>query len=216
MKISAETLNIMKSFSSINPSIYVAPGNTLRSISPAKTIMSSAKVDDSFETEFAIYDLNRFLSVISLFESPEFEFEDNSVVIKSKGSSTRYFFADKNMVMVPPEKEIKLPDELVSFVLTADVYKASVQAANVLQAPNWSVTGNGNEIAIEVNDVKNSTSDSFRVVVGETTEEFNIVFKVDNLKMMMNDYNVEVSSKGISRFTTRDEKLSYFVATESR
>lgn len=216
MKISAETLNIMKSFSSINPSIYVAPGNTIRSISPSKTIMSSATVDDTFETEFAIYDLNRFLSVISLFESPEFEFEDTSVLIKTKGSSTRYFFADKNMVMVPPEKEINLPDILVSFTLTADLYKASVQAANVLQVPNWRVRGDGSDIAIEVSDAKNAASDNFRVLVGETDKEFDVVFKVDNLKLMMNTYNVEVSSKGISKFATQDEKLTYFVATESR
>jgi hypothetical protein len=216
MNISTNTISVLKNFSSINPSLIVNEGNTIRTISPQKTVMAVAEVEDTFDSPFAIYDLNQFLSAVSLFEKPDFNFDESSVEVANGKSSIRYFFADRNMITAAPEKAIALPDVKVEFKLTNDVFKSTMQAASVLQAPNWCVVGNGSEIAIEVGDSKNETSNRYRVVVGETDEEFELVFKVDNLKIMSNDYTVRVSSKGISHFATEKGALEYFIATESR
>ena len=216
MNISDNTLSVLKNFSSINQNLAVKSGNKIRTISPQKTVMAVAQVEDKFDSPFAIYDLNQFLSAISLFEKPSFTFESQNVQIANGKSSINYFFADESMVMTAPDRDIELPDTLVEFKLTTDIFKSTMQAASVLQAPNWSVIGNGSIIEIVVGDVKNATSNNYRVTVGETSEEFNITFKVDNLKMMQRDYNVAVSSKGISHFTTEKGDLSYFVATESK
>tara|TARA_B100000424_G_scaffold259619_1_gene242667 strand:- start:377 stop:1027 length:651 start_codon:yes stop_codon:yes gene_type:complete len=216
MNISGNTISVLKNFSSINQSLVVDAGNTIRTISPQKTVMAVAEVDDTFDSSFAIYDLNQFLSAVSLFEKPDYEFEDKSVVVANGTSSIRYFFADRNMVTTPPEKAINLPDVKVEFELSSENFKKTMAAASVLQSPHWSVVGDSSEIAIEVGDVKSDTSNKYRVVVGKTDEDFKLVFKVDNLKLMENDYTVRVSSKGISHFATEKGALEYFIATESR
>ena len=216
MNISDNTLSVLKNFSGINQNLAVKSGNKIRTISPQKTVMAVAQVEDKFDSPFAIYDLNQFLSAISLFEKPNFVFEDSNVVVANGKSSIRYFYADESMVMSAPERDIELPDTLVEFKLSVNDFKSTMQAASVLQAPNWSVVGNGSIIEIVVGDVKNSTSNNYRVTVGATSEEFEVVFKVDNLKMMQRDYNVAVSSKGISHFTTEKGDLQYFVATETK
>ena len=216
MNISDNTLSVLKNFSGINQNLAVKSGNKIRTISPQKTVMAVAQVEDKFDSPFAIYDLNQFLSAVSLFEKPNFVFEDSNVVVANGKSSIRYFYADESMVMSAPERYIELPDTLVEFKLSVNDLKSTMQAASVLQAPNWSVVGNGSIIEIVVGDVKNSTSNNYRVTVGATSEEFEVVFKVDNLKMMQRDYNVAVSSKGISHFTTEKGDLQYFVATETK
>ena len=216
MNISDNTLSVLKNFSGINQNLAVKSGNKIRTISPHKTVMAVAQVEDKFDSPFAIYDLNQFLSAVSLFEKPNFVFEDSNVVVANGKSSIRYFYADESMVMSAPERDIELPDTLVEFKLSVNDLKSTMQAASVLQAPNWSVVGNGSTIEIVVGDVKNSTSNNYRVTVGATSEEFEVVFKVDNLKMMQRDYNVAVSSKGISHFTTEKGDLQYFVATETK
>lgn len=216
MNISDNTLSVLKNFSGINQNLAVKSGNKIRTISPQKTVMAVAQVEDKFDSPFAIYDLNQFLSAISLFEKPDFTFEDKNVEIANGKSSIRYFYADESMVMTAPERDIELPDTLVEFKLSVNDLKSTMQAASVLQAPNWSVVGNGSIIEIVVGDAKNNTSNNYRVTVGTTSEEFEVVFKVDNLKMMQRDYNVAISSKGISRFTTEKGDLQYFVATETK
>jgi len=216
MNISDNTLSVLKNFSGINQNLAVKSGNKIRTISPQKTVMAVAQVEDKFDLPFAIYDLNQFLSAISLFEKPNFVFEDSNVVVANGKSSIRYFYADESMVMSAPERDIELPDTLVEFKLSVNDLKSTMQAASVLQAPNWSVVGNGSIIEIVVGDVKNDTSNNYRVTVGTTSEEFEVVFKVDNLKMMQRDYNVAVSSKRISHFTTEKGDLQYFVATEPK
>ena len=216
MKISSETLNILKSYTSINPSIWVQPGTVIKTISPQKTIVATAEVDDVFDSSFGIYDLNQLLSVITLFEDPDFVFDDKSVLIKNKSSSVEYFYTDKEMITIPPAKDIQLPDKVIDFKLPVDIIKSTMQAANVLQLPEWSVLGQDGNIKILVSDTKNSTGNVYNAVVGKTDENFNIIFKVENLKFMYNDYNVSISSKGISHFMTDDGKIQYWIATESR
>lgn len=216
MKFSPKTLSILKSFNTINPSIYISPGSILKTISPQKTIIASADIEDSFDEPFGIYDLNQFLSTMSLFNEPDFEFEENYVTISSGKSSVRYGFASSKMIVQPPDKNLELPDVVVEFELTEEVFSKTMQAANVLQLPNWTVVGDGKEVTIVVGDKKNSGGNQFEFVVGETDKEFDLVFKVENLKFMPNKYSVKISSKGISLFETEDGKLSYFIVTETR
>jgi hypothetical protein len=216
MKLSSDTIAIIKNFSSINQNLFVAPGNTIKTISDQKTVMATAVIPDTFESELRIYDANQFLNVISLFNNPEFELTPNHVNISSGRSSVKYYYADRSMITVAPEKDLKLPDVFLQFSLPTEVLKSTLQAGNVLQSPNWSVMGNGTNIILQVGDVKNNTSNVFEVVVGDTDMDFKLVFKAENLRMMLNNYNVQISSKGISQFSTEDGKLVYFIATESK
>ena len=215
MKISNETLALLKSYANINPSIWVEPGNILRTVSPQKTIMARCEVDDNFETEFGIYDLNQFLATIHLFEEPEFHFDQNEVRIAGGSSSVRYAYCDKKIITIPPNKEINLPDEVVKFNLSHTVLSKSIQASNVLGLPNISVVGTEGHIHVVSGDMRNKDGNVFRTVVGETQSEFDLGFKVENLRLLPNDYTVRISSKGISHFSALDGKIQFWVATES-
>ena len=54
MKLSPDTMNILKNFTGINESIFVKPGNVLETISKKKNILARAEVAESFPTSAAV------------------------------------------------------------------------------------------------------------------------------------------------------------------
>jgi LysM repeat protein len=217
MKISNATLNILKNFSSINPSLAVKSGNSLKTISPQNNIMAEAIVDESFGKPFAIYELTQFLGACSLFEDPEFDFQEKFVKIHSGNRSIKYFFADATMVKAAGEKKITLPSVDAKFSVTAKQLGEILKAASVLQVPEVAVVTDGSsKTKIVATDTKNSSSNDFSVELDHKSDtKFKLVFKCDNLKMIDGDYDVEVCAKGISRFHNAKQKIEYFVAAES-
>jgi len=215
MKLSENTFNILKNFSGINQSISVKEGNTLRTISVAENIFAVAKVEEKFPQNFSIYDLNEFLGGMSLMRGADIEFGDNDYVrIKSNRSSIKYFFADSSLIKQAPEKEIKLPDEDVSFVLTESDLNSLQRAAAVYQLPDFSVIGDGDEINIVARDKENDTSNTFSVNVGKTSDEFVLNLKVENIKLLKGDYDVVMSKRLISRFIHQSIPVIYWIALE--
>lgn len=216
MKLTAKTFQILKNFSSINQSIYFTTGNKIRTISPMKTIMAEATVQEMFPRDFGIYDLSQFLGVISLFEEPDFEFDTAYLTISSEDKAkSNYFYADKSMIVVPPDKTLVLPDTPINFTLSDGVLRRVLQAANVLGLPEIVVRGDREEICIRAMNTKNTTSNSFHYTVGTTNKKFSMVFKVENLKLQQAAYNITISSKGISHFQSTDGNLSYIIVNES-
>lgn len=213
MKIDVDTVNVLKNFAKINPSIVVQEGNVLKTISPTKTIMAKAKVKTDFAKRFAIYNLDRFISTLSLFVDPELKFGDKSVDISDNNRKTHYVYADENTVTKAPDREINLPSVDVTFKLTNDVLRDVEKAAGVLGLPEIVVVGDGQNISLQAEDVKNPTGDVYSVVIGASDKVFKAVFKAENIKIIPGDYEVSISSKGISHFSHED--VEYFIAVES-
>jgi hypothetical protein len=214
MKISENTFEVLKNFSGINPSISVKSGNVLRTVSEQKNILAQAVVNESFPQDFAVYDLNQFLGLASLFEDADYEFESNSVVLKEGKNKSRYTYTDPSMVTAAPEKNLELPSTEVRFKLAFADLKKVVNAANQLALPEVIVRGKDKKVTLVATDTKNPTSNEFSHNLGVMTEaDFEFVFKVENLKFMQDDYDVSISSKGISNF--KGVKVQYWVATES-
>jgi hypothetical protein len=217
MKLSDQTVEVLQNFSSINQSLLFKKGSKLRTVSPQKTVLAEVEVGDVFAQDFGIYDLGQFLSALSLIEDPDLDFGDNGMTIgDGNGTALDYRYADPSMIVTPPEKALTLPDVNATFTLSDENLKSVLQAARVLGVPEIIVKGEDGKITISAGDSKNSSMNSFSKAVGSTDEEFEHVFKVDNMKMMVLEYNVEISSKGISKFSTADGRVTYFVATESR
>lgn len=214
MKISNETIQILKSFSVINPSIQFKEGNILRTISPTKTIMAKAILPDNFEKEFAIYDLSRFLGVLSMMEEPQFVFSDNYVTINSGSSKVKYVYANPDNLVLPT-KDVKLKDTdyFVSFNLTEKDFDRIIKAISVLGLPELVFEGIEGKIFLRATNTKNSSTDNFDIEVGTTEKEFTAVFKTENMKLFPADYTVSICERGISNF--KNDKLEYFIAIES-
>lgn len=212
MKIATNTINVLKNFAKINPSIVIQEGNVLKTISPSKTIMAKAKVETDFGKRFAIYNLDRFISTVSLFNDPEFNFTDRSVEISSDNRKTNYIYADESNITKAPDKEINLPSVDVSFTLTNETLKDIEKACGVLGLPEIAVIGDGSTVTINAVDSKLSVGDTYSVVIGETTKTFKAIFKVENIKIIPGDYEVSISARGISHFSGKDAE--YWIAVE--
>ena len=215
MKLSDRTINLLKNFSSINQSILFKEGNSLRTISVMKNILAEANIAEDIPRDFGIYDLNQFLNGLNLHQSAELDFQnDGYVVIKEGRSRSKYFFADPNVIVTPPEKSISLPTEDVCFTLDTNQLDKLLKAAAVYQLPDLSAVGENGVVKLVVRDKKNETSNDFSVIVGETEDEFSFNFKVENIKIIPGSYDVVVSKKLLSRFKSTQYDLTYYIALE--
>jgi hypothetical protein len=214
MKLSAETITILKNFSAINQSIIFKPGNVIKTISPQKTVMAAATVTDEFPVEAGIYNLGRFLATIGLHTAPELDFGDRSVTVTEGDSSSFVSYADSSMIIAPPEKEVKLPGIDVSVNVTADHFKKVLNASSVLGLPEIAFVGEDGICYLKAIDSANPSADSHKIRVGETDDTFTLIIKTENLNILPGDYTVELSSKGISKFTGKN--VVYFIAIESK
>jgi hypothetical protein len=215
MKLSDNALAILKNFAGINNSILVKQGNKLRTISVAKNILAEAEIKEDFPRDFAIYDLNQFLNGLSLHQDPDLDFnQDSYLSIKEGKRRVKYFFADPNVIIAPPEKEIVLPSQDVCFQLDSVTLEKLTKAAAVYQLPDMSAIGSNGVVKLVVRDKKNDTSNEYAIIVGETSDEFEFNFKVENIKIIPGAYEVVVSSKLLSQFTNTQHNLKYYIALE--
>ena len=215
MKLSDKTISVLKNFSSINQSILFKEGSKLRTISLMKNILAEATVTEEFSKDFGIYDLNQFLNGLSVHQSPELDFtNDGYVVIKEGRSRSKYFFADPNVIVTPPEKAINLPTEDVCFELSTAVLEKLLKAAAVYQVPDLSAIGENGVVKLVIRDKKNDTSHGHEEIVGETDKNFVFNFKIENIRVLPGTYDVIVSQKLLSRFTSQNHDLTYYIALE--
>ena len=215
MKLSDKTLSLLKNFSGINQSILFKEGSSLRTISVMKNILAEATITETFPKDFGIYDLNQFLNGLNLHQTPELDFEnDKYVMIREGKSRSKYFFADPSVIVIPPDKEIVLPSEDVCFVLNTQQLDKLLKAAAIYQLPDLSAVGEAGVVKLVVRDKKNDTSNDFSIVVGETDSIFTFNFKVENIKILPGSYEVVISQKLLSQFTSTDRDLKYWIALE--
>ena len=214
MKLTPDTLALLKNFSAINQSILIRAGKQLRSMSVMKNILVEATITEDFTRDVAIYDLNQFLNCLSLIDGAEVRLEDRAIVITNGTDSIEYRYSDPSVIASPPEKELKLPSEDVCVVLTEEHLSTVKKAAAVLQIPDVSLVGDGATIYLTVRDKKNSGSNSYRIAVGVTDSNFQFNMKVENLKLLAGDYDVVLSAKNLARFSSHSLPLVYFIALE--
>jgi hypothetical protein len=218
MKLSEHTIEVLKNFASINQNLVIKEGSTLTTMSAMKNIVAKADVEESFDKEVAIYDLNEFLASISLFTSPILDFKEGFVTIKEENSpknSLKYFYSDPSVV-TSPSKTITMPSKEVSFTLNGENLNKLKRAAGVIQAPDLVLEKKDADVFLTVKDKKNDTANTFSVDVDTTTEgsNFKFYYKVENLKVMEGNYDVEISSKNISHLKSTNKDVEYWVALE--
>lgn len=217
MKVSKRLIDILKNFSTVNTSILFTEGNVVSTMAVARNIVAKATVEEHFPQEFAIYNLNEFLSAISLFNDPELDFHEKYVLIKESGSkknAIRYFYTNKSLV-VYPTKQVSMPSVDAEFTLSSTALSQLVKASSILGARDMAIVGGEEGISIVVRDNKNPSSNDFEVAVSEAkSPEFKHFLKMDNIKLMNGDYQVKVSEKGLVLFTSADGLVEYAVAME--
>ena len=218
MKLSEHTVDVLKNFASINQNLVIKEGSTLTTMSAMKNIVAKAEVEESFDKEVAIYDLNEFLASISLFTNPILEFDEGFVTIKEENNpknSLKYFYSDPSVV-TSPNKTITMPSKEVSFKLNGENLNKLKRAAGVIQAPDLVLEKKNTDVFLTVKDKKNDTANTFSIDVDTVADgsDFKFFFKVENLKLMDGDYDVDISSKNISHLASSNKDVEYWVALE--
>ena len=216
MKLSNDTRDVLKNYETINANLLVKTGNKISTMSQMKNIVSIAELPDNFEQEFAIYDLTEFLSAMSLFNDPELEFNENNVRMWEGYQSLKYFYSDPTVVTTP-KSDITMPEPDAKFTLQQNTFNQILKASSVLGVPDMVLdTGDVGIMLLRVSDRKNDTSNNFSIEVGDNaTPNQKFFFKVENLKLLSGDYDVEVSTKGISRFKNVNKNIEYYIALET-
>ena len=214
--LSTETLEVLKNFASINPNLVVKAGEPLSTIAEAKNVFAKATIPETFKSDFGIYDLNEFINVVNLVGDPTLEFSDESVLLKNGRSKASYRFADAN-ILTAPTSQINMPDTDVSVTVTADQLSQVRKAAAVLGHSVVSIVGKKGNISLSVTDNKNSSANTFDMVVDEDNDcksEFDFQFLISNIRVINGDYSVDVSSKFISRWANTAAPIEYYIALE--
>lgn len=214
MKLSKQTITILRNFASINQNIHIAPGSVMMTAAPNKTSFAIATVQESFPCDFYIYDLNELLGILSIFSEPELEFTERVLNISEGKNRIRYMPADAE-VLIFPKKEPKFTDSPdAEFKLTAQQLTQIIKAASVLKVPVVTIRADGSQIILMVHDKSNPNSNQFVIDVDvATNREFELHIKIDKLNMIPEDYQVLVSNMKICKFVGQDK--SYLVTGEN-
>ncbi len=218
MNISNETIDVLKNFAAINPNIVINPGQVLKTISEAKNIMAVADIQEDFPQSFGIYDLNEFLSVISLIDSPDIDFDSKYATIKSPTSSVKYYFSEQE-ILTTPQKDITMPECEFGVSITEDQLSQLKKAAAVLGHSELVISGEGGNITATISDERDATANTFSFDLDSDNEcknDFKFIINIANLKLLPGDYYVSISSKLISNWTnvSRTAPVNYFIALE--
>tara|TARA_B100001094_G_C18193042_1_gene808604 strand:- start:2155 stop:2853 length:699 start_codon:yes stop_codon:yes gene_type:complete len=220
MKLSKSTMDVLKNFASINSNILVKPGSTLSTVSPMKNLMGKAKVEETFDVEFGIWDLHKFLGTVSLFSDPHLTFDDGKVVISNESNTSQvvYHYSEPTLLTTPP-RDVNMPESVLKFDLSSSELSELMKASSVLQLPDLKITNSdeGEEILLVLTDKGDVTSNTYTVsTVGDNTlSSYSFYFKVDSLKILPGTYTVEVSDQMVSQFTNDVEDITYWIALES-
>lgn len=219
MQLNANTLEVLENFSGIQSNLVVTKGKTLKTMAEARNVMSVAVLDQEFDQSFGIYDLKEFLNVLNLVETPTLTFGDDHVTVSDSTGlvSIRYFFAEPS-ILTSPAKDITMPECEVSFTLDESTLSRIRKASSVLGHEKMTITpGSDGNIIINITENGDATSNSFAIEVpgsGEDGVEFCFVMNIKNLKLIAGDYDVEISSKLLSRFSNKTTDVEYFIALE--
>lgn len=219
MKLSNDTLNILKNFASINTGIVFHQGKTIKTISGNKNILAEATISEEIPVEFGVYDLSKFLSTLSLYkEEPTIEFSDKVGTISGLGgrNKTSYRFCDPSMVATPPSKPIAMPEPEISFELTQDDFDMAMKTASVLSSPNLAVVSDGVKVSLHTFDATNDSESTNTLDVADGNgDRYKMIFKTEALKMIPGSYVVNISSKGVAHFRHKAKDLQYWITTEA-
>nr|DAR96113.1 MAG TPA: SLIDING CLAMP [Caudoviricetes sp.] len=217
MKLSNRTVELLKNFGTINTGMLFLPGNEIRTISIAKNGFAKATIDEEIPQRFAIYSLPEFLSVLSLLKDAEITLHDNHMVIQSGKQKVKYYYAAENLIVSPPEgKNITLPSVDVTLTLTADVLAQIEKMAAIMKFDVISISKSGVKAFDSASNKNSSTTNMIDIEVAvDTTSDKEFRIKIDNLKMLPGDYDVEIAEAGITQFTNcADSSLIYNIPLE--
>jgi hypothetical protein len=215
MKLDPSTIAILQNFQTINQSILIKPGNLIKTISPSKSLFATAVVPNTFEQQFCIYDLSRFLGLLSLKQNSDISFkEDHLIITQDNGYKTRYTYCNPELILIPPDKEIQMPEPFCTFTLSKDVLQSVFKAMQILGFNEIQFSGQNGVLSVSAVNTKNPSADIYSAEIGQIGKNFSAIIEAEKMKLLNTDYTVEIASKGLSHFIGKD--VQYWIALSAK
>lgn len=218
MKLSDETIEILKNYSTLNSSLLFRKGSVLTTITPQSSVLAIARVVESFPSDFAIYDIVKMLSKLTLYPNSELEFGPDRLIFKSTdGRRSDYIkYCSTKVIITPPEKELVLDKPDYEFTLSAGDLAWQRKSAGISGSQHFVFEGDGKHILFKSTDVKDDSSDVSATILTDCGgAKFRCVIKGDNFKMLDGNYLVKISKGGLVKFENQDKPIVYYVAAEA-
>lgn len=217
MKLSDNALTVLKNFASINSGVVLNAGKVQKTISPEKSILVEAILEDDVPAKFGIYDLNQFLGNVTTLRNPELTFNNESVVLDDGEMSFDYMACSPNLIITPPDKELMLRNVDVKFTLPNATFQKLLKMATMNSLPNLSIEGKNGTLYLLIHEKANDTSNRGAINIGAYTDkDFIATFKTENLKLVPDDYDVEIQIGAFAKFVNKSHNLKYFIALETK
>jgi hypothetical protein len=217
MKLSDKTLAVLKNFASINGGVVLHAGKKQKTISPEKSILVEATLDDDLPEEFGIYDLNQFLGIATTLKDPELTFKNDNVSLNDGEFTFTYRACSPNLIITPPDKELVLKNVSVTFNLTNAILTKLLKMASMTSLPHLSVVGKNGDLLLQTHERSNDTSNLGWIKIGDYAgKNFTATFKTDNLKLLPDDYDVELQVDAFAKFVNKSGNLKYWIALETK
>lgn len=218
MKLSPQTIALLKNFAAINGNVYIPVGNTVKTMTVVGNMLASAVIEEEFDKPVSVYDLGEFLSVLAIAPDGDVILSDEFLTVKWGKSKVRYSYADRNIMrdaIAASEKDVKFPAADVEFVLTPEMLGNIHKASSILKAGFVVVFNDEGKVSLKVFDKSLVNGNVYVVETGvETDLTFEAIFDVANLKLMTGEYQVSISKRGVSRFVNTEQDLKYYITLD--
>ena len=215
MQLSERTMEVLKNFSGINPSVLIKKGKNQRTINVDKTVLAEVTLTEDFPTQFGVYDLSAFLSNVSILENPEIDFGESKLTMVSGDAGMEFTYCSPNHIQTPPDKTLSLEDPNVEFDLNQNAFRMLMKLSSVNALPNMKVEGKSGQVMLQTHEKASDTSNMGWYKLGTYTgKDFSTSFKVDNLLMIPDDYHVKINLDAFALFENKDGTLKYFISLD--
>jgi hypothetical protein len=214
MKLSKNTVEVLKNFSQINPNILVKAGQEIRTINSGKSAFAKAKIHESFDKEFAIYDLNELLAVLSLGDEPEVNLNDDHMTISVENfGEINFYYSSPELVTSPPEKDLPSSEGFFTHTLTNEQLQFWLRTAATISAPFVSIVADGTQAKVRITDPNLSNATKFETKIADTDKKFVAHIPTQNIKMLSKEYTVNIpSTGGFVHF--KSDNVEYWIALD--
>ena len=202
MRLSDTTTKVLKNFASINPSILLNEGQTIRTISPQKNVMAQAVTDEPITDSMCLYDINQFLNIAESIDDCVINVNASKAILSNPQNTqnSTVFFADPSVIVTPPEKNINVKNEQFTFNLSDKELVKILRMASLCNAEELILQQrNDGTVLCKVTNTANPTSNDFSLVVEATNStgetELPATLEVTKLNFIKDTYEVHVYEK---------------------
>lgn len=219
VKLSKESVEILRSVSQVNNSIRFTEGSTVRTVSADESTIMIADIAEVFPQTFNIFDLSTFLNILTMpvMKDAELVFDDDKkVIIQAGRTKVRYYFSAPNFVMYPEGKTVELPSSDLSLRMGENDMGQLVKSAPLLGHKMLEIRVRGGQVYLAATTPEVETSNDVEICVGDASGVQDVVYsiRIERLNLLPGDYDVTVSASGLVEFKHTTRPVTVFVGLE--